>query len=172
MINEYCAKCFCCEDIKKIENYNYAILDDTQTWHCHHRLEIQGPFKNSRKLLIKCKIYFKVPASQLIFLTPKEHIKLHHKGKKLSNETKLKLHMINLGENHPNFGKKRSKAFIQKMKKWHKHHKHPMLNKHQSNAAKHKISESSKNRRWWNNGKVCVFTKNCPEGFIAGRLKR
>ena len=37
MINEYCAKKFCCEDPSLIENYALAVADTTQTWDCHHR---------------------------------------------------------------------------------------------------------------------------------------
>lgn len=42
---------FCCEDISKIENYEKAIVDVTQTWHCHHRLECveTGAVVNSTK---------------------------------------------------------------------------------------------------------------------------
>jgi len=63
MINEQYAKRYCCEDISKIENYEKAVNDDTQTWDIHHRLEIQGEFVNSSSLLKKCGMYFKVPAS-------------------------------------------------------------------------------------------------------------
>lgn len=31
------AKLWCCEDISKIENYDKAIADKTQTWVCHHK---------------------------------------------------------------------------------------------------------------------------------------
>ena len=34
-------KKFCSEDPSLIENYDLAIADETQTWECHHRLEIQ-----------------------------------------------------------------------------------------------------------------------------------
>ena len=44
MINEYCAKKFCCEDLSLIENHALAVADTTQTWDCakqHMRL-LQG----------------------------------------------------------------------------------------------------------------------------------
>ena len=34
------AKKFCKDDISKIENYDKAIADTTQTYECHHRLEL------------------------------------------------------------------------------------------------------------------------------------
>lgn len=40
MINERLAKAYCRDDIYKIENYDKAIADTTQTWICHHRLEL------------------------------------------------------------------------------------------------------------------------------------
>lgn len=39
MINENKARKYCKEDIKKIKNYDLAIADTTQVWHCHHMTE-------------------------------------------------------------------------------------------------------------------------------------
>lgn len=41
MVNEKYAKSYCKEDISKIENYDKAIADTTQTWECHHRDEVR-----------------------------------------------------------------------------------------------------------------------------------
>ena len=41
MINVNQAKAYCCEDISLIENYEQALNDKTQTWDCHHKLEIE-----------------------------------------------------------------------------------------------------------------------------------
>ena len=80
MINEYYAKKFCSEDISLIENYNLAIADTTQTWHCHHRGEVLPCVRFSRTDLKKFGLYYKRPASELIFLTQTEHNRLHFKG--------------------------------------------------------------------------------------------
>lgn len=40
MINEDKVENFCCEDFSLIENYDKAVADKEQVWHCHHRLEI------------------------------------------------------------------------------------------------------------------------------------
>ena len=86
MINEGVKK-YCKEDISLIENYNDAIADKEQTWDCHHRRENIL----SRKELIKLGEYFNRPASELIFLTQKEHRALHayrqFKGKKCKPRT-------------------------------------------------------------------------------------
>ena len=84
MISEYYAKSFCKDDISLIENYDKAIADKTQTWHCHHRRE--SIFSKSD--LIEIGEYYNRPACELIFLTKSEHIRLHK-----------------IGENNPNFGK-------------------------------------------------------------------
>ena len=84
MISEYHAKEFCRDDISLIENYDKAIADKTQTWHCHHRRETIF----SKSDLIEIGEYYNRPACELIFLTKSEHIRLHK-----------------IGENNPNFGK-------------------------------------------------------------------
>lgn len=80
MINECNAKKFCCEDLRLIENYELAVNDTTQTWDCHHRGEVLPCGRFSRDDLKKFGLYYKRPASELIFLTHSEHRRLHAKG--------------------------------------------------------------------------------------------
>ena len=88
---------YCSEDISHIENYQDAVNDSDHMWECHHRLEIQGQFRNSVKLLKRCGLYYNRPASELIFLRHDEHRRLHKSGnkyclgRKLSDETKRKM---------------------------------------------------------------------------------
>lgn len=124
-----------------IENYDKAIADETQTWDCHHRLEIQGQFRNSAKLMKQCGMYYHIPASQLIFLTHSEHISLHNVGRTTSADTKIKMSLSSIGKNK---GKVRSDAF------------------------KKSLSEKFKNRKWFTNGIVNHFCKECPIGFTEG----
>ena len=91
MICEETAKKFCCEDLSLIENYDKAIADMTQTWHCHHRGEILPCGRFSVSDLKKFELYFNRPASELIFLTHSEHRRLHLKGIPLSEEHKKAL---------------------------------------------------------------------------------
>lgn len=67
---------FCKEDVCLIENYDKAMNDTTQTWDCHHRLEIE--LNMSRAELVKSNLYVNRPASELIFLTHDEHTHLHN----------------------------------------------------------------------------------------------
>lgn len=75
-----------CQEYWKIENYQEAVNDQSQTWHCHHRHEIE--YNLSKIELQALGFYFDRPFCELIFLTPKEHKRLHTEG-----------------ENHPMYGK-------------------------------------------------------------------
>lgn len=103
MINEYQAKRFCSEPIENIENYENAIADTTQTWHLHHRKEIDLGY--SKQELQDMNMYFSVPASDLIFLTPFEHRSIHSSN--LREETREKKRVSMQGKNKF-FGRKRS----------------------------------------------------------------
>ena len=96
MIRVKQAKRFCCEDISLIENYAEALNDRTQTWVCHHRKEIDEGL--SRTELIEMNLYYKRPASELIFLTRNEHTRLHSLN--MSAETKEKIGAGRRGRHH------------------------------------------------------------------------
>ena len=84
MISEYYAKSYCRDDISLIENYDKAIADTTQMWHCHHRRETIYSVKDLQDI----GEYYNRPACELIFLTSLEHNRLHNLGKCLSAETR------------------------------------------------------------------------------------
>ena len=142
MINKYYAKKFC-KDYTKIENYEEAVNDTTQTWHCHH---ILGEILTKQQLLDH-DFYYDIPPCMLKFVTKAEHRRLHNmnmseetrrkrnealkgrtftaetrrkmseamKGRTLSNETRKKLSEAAKGENNPNFGKKVSEETRRKL---------------------------------------------------------
>ena len=173
MINEYFVKSYCKDDISLIENYDKAISDSNQTWHCHHRREITTP----KKQLLEIGEYFNRPAEELVFLTPFEHMSLHNKnnknffgrhhteyakrkiaegnkGKHHSYETKLKM-----SESHKNM----SEEYKQKLSDSHK-------GKMFTEEHKQKLSEARKGLLWFNNGIINIKVKECPEGFVRGRI--
>ena len=76
-----------CRHPELIENYDKAIADTTQVWECHHRFEALF----TKEQLIKYNWYFDVEPNCLIFLTLADHSYLHMKGKKLSEEHKIKM---------------------------------------------------------------------------------
>lgn len=140
-----------CKDYTKIENYNLAIADTTQTWDCHHKAGICYSVRE----LIERGDYYNVPPCNLIFLTEHEHNVLHNKG-----------------ENNPMYGKHHSEESKRKSAKSHKGKKRgPFSDEH-----KRKIAEASKGhkrsngRHWYNNGTIEKFCYECPPGFVPGRL--
>lgn len=133
MINEIGAKRFCKDDISLIENYDKAIADKTQTWHCHHRRETIY----SRNDLIEIGEYYNRPAIELIFLTPFEHRSLHHKDNKNW-----------LGKHHSDEAKRKISESVKGNKNW--------LGKHHSEETRRKISEAKKGRTPWNKGKKLI----------------
>ena len=138
MINEYYAKKFCKDDISKIENYDKAIADTSQTWDLHHRLELtlDGEFALSRDQLKMHDMYYNRPYYELIFLTKTEHRRLHMKGKKrapFTDETRRKM-----SESHK--GKHFSEEHRRKMSE---------AKKNMSEETRRKLSEAAK-RQWAN----------------------
>lgn len=133
MINEGYAKKFCRDDISKIENYEQAINDTTQTWCCHHRDEVKilpsgVTVIRSAKDLKDAGRYFGCPANELIFLTRSEHVKLH-----------------NTGERNPMYGKPLSDAHRRKVSKALKgsdKHKMQLEKLHESNKGRPKSEET------------------------------
>ena len=139
-----------CKDYQDIENYEKALADNFKGWDCHHRLETHNSDGERRLVdltrdeLLALGMYWNRPAEELIFLTSMEHISLHHKGKQKSEETKNKM----------------SEA-----------------KKNMSEETRNKLSEAHKGKNiwtkcthWYNNGKINIRTKECPDGFVPGRL--
>lgn len=87
MICKKTVKSYCKGDITKIENYDLAIADKTQTWDCHHHNERFYTKKELKNL----GLYYKCPPCELIFLTVEEHGKQYHKGRQQSKEHRSKI---------------------------------------------------------------------------------
>ena len=149
--------CKCYEDI---ENYEKAKADNFKGWHCHHRLETHTPDGKRREVDIHMEelkalgMYYNRPAEELIFLTTREHNVI----RKVSEETRKKLSMA--GKGHPVSEETRNKIGAAKK------------GKPKSDETRKKMSESKKGMRWFNNGKICIRAKECPPGFVPGRLRK
>ena len=148
-----------CKDYENIENYEKALADNFKCWHCHHRLETHTSDGIRREVdilaaeLKALNMYYNRPADELVFMTTKEHRQLHKKGKQGYWK----------GKTGPNKCKKLSEETKNKLSEAHK-------GRHHSEETKNKISETLKGSRWFNNGKICIKAKECPQGFIPGRL--
>ena len=150
MISKRSAKAYCRDDISLIENYDKAIADKTQVWDCHHRRETIY----SAKELIDIGEYYNRPACELIFLTPSNHRRLHNLGKHPSEESRKKMSEAKKGENNYWFGKHRSAEARKKM------------------SEANKGNTKTKGKFWFNNGIINIRSKECPEGFVKGRIKK
>lgn len=161
-------KIFCKDDITKIQNYEVALADTSQTWHCHHRLETHKYKDRSRKEWIErdesipsqelkaLGLYYDRPAEELIFMTKSDHSSLHHRGMKVSEETKRKIGQGNKGKVRSEELKKqlsdrlKGRRFTedhkQKISEANKGKPSHMKGKCLSDDHKRKISEAAKRR--------------------------
>ena len=158
-----------CKDYENIENYEKAKADNFKGWECHHRLETHTPDGKRRVVDIPYKelkalgMYYNRPAEELIFLTTREH-NAFKKGKYT-------------GENHPFYGKRHTEETKKKLSKPKSEEtRRKMAEAHKgkkvSEESKKKNREAHKGMRFFNNGKINKRAKECPPGFIPGRLRK
>lgn len=138
MICEKTVRRFCCQDPSFIENYEEAMESD-ETYDCHHRREIADGKVLSVKELKEQDLYYNRPAEELIFLSHREHLSLHHKGKKPSDEARRKI-----GDAHK--GKKQSEEARRKNAEANKGENNPMYGKHHTEEAKHKMADAKRGK--------------------------
>lgn len=137
-----------CKDFTKIENYEKAVNDTTQTWVCHHRLETHNSDGERRlvdismKELIALNMYYDRPPEELIFMTALEHKRLHNKGKPRSEETKKKLSEALKGRKCGPHSDETKKKISEANK-----------GKKRTSEQKKKMSEAHKGQIAWNKGK-------------------
>ena len=137
MINVKEVQKYCKEDISKIKNYEAAMNDTTQVWHCHHMTETW--WNCSEKDLIENECYYNRKACELIFLTPAEHCRLHNKVRIFSEETRKKMSEAKKGEHNPFYGKTHNDKSRKKMTEAKKGHT-------VSEETRKKISEAKKGK--------------------------
>ena len=197
---------FYCKDYENIENYDKAKADEFVGWNCHHRLETHNSDGERRAVYITASelqalgMYYNRPASELIFLTIREHRLLHNEGennpmygKQLSEETKKRLSKYRKGENNAMYGKHHTEESKKKMSIAHKGKKlgkdNPFYGKTHSDETRmrisaahkgkrlskehiNKVAEANRGKHWYNNGKENKFCFECPPGFMPGRLRK
>ena len=162
-----------CKDYENIENYEKAKADNFKNWCCHHRLETHNSDGERRLVdittaeLQALDMYYDRPAEELIFMKHSEHSSLHTP----SDDTKNKMSEAKKGEKNPMYGKHLSEETKNKLSEELKGRKF-------SEEHKKKIGETKKGntyvrgRHWYNNGNKCIRAKECPPGFIPGRLRK
>lgn len=190
MIDKYRANRYCCEDITKIENYEEAVNDTTQTWQIHHRDEIRilpsGMIVyRTEQELIENGRYYDCPANELIFLTKSVHCQLHMKYRPKLNDDVYKKAVKTRKANSSKWHSEKTKKKISKSHKgktpWNKdkHYTCPAISKaltggHLSNETKQNMSKSRVGRKWYNDGKheYFIFSKDAFENYKLGRLPK
>ena len=81
-------KRYCKDRIELVQNFYQAKADGFEGWCIHHRLEIQQDKIVSRQQLIDQDLYYRRPASELVFMTNGEHMKLHNSHKHTKQHNK------------------------------------------------------------------------------------
>ena len=200
MIKLYNAKKFCKDDISLIENYEKAAADKSRVWHCHHRRETIfsksdlieiGEYYNRPA----CELIFLTPLEH----NRLHHLGKHHSaetrkkmsealkgekcyifGKHRSAETRKKMSESNKEENNPMFGKHHSAEARKKMSEVHKGKNRSAetrkkiaeahKGKNHSAETRKNMSEARKGKHWYNNGVISVLSRECPDGFVKGRI--
>ena len=133
-----------CKDYENIENYEAAKKDNFIGWECHHR---RGA-NITQKELIALGQYYNISSDELVFLTTAEHNQFHHIGRHHTEESKKRIGAASKGRRHTEEARKKM-----------------------SDAAKGK-NIWSKCTHWYNNGKINTMAKECPPGFVPGRIKK
>lgn len=158
--------CFCTEP-EKIENYDKAVVDETQIWACHHRLETHNSDGERRLVNISKEelqalgMYYNRPASELIFMMPGEHSSLH-------NDQGLNSHSDGYSKIY--YEKHRDER-LTKSRAYHKLNKEKISNRkkayHETNKSK--LSEQYKKYR----SRKCIYKgKELTFGTLRKKLKK
>lgn len=102
--------------------------------------------------------------------------KMSEAHKNISEETRNKMREAKKGNKHA-LGCKRSEEAKNKIAEAMKGNKHALGHRH-TEETKNKIGEAKKGennpafgKHWYNNGKINVMSKECPEGFVPGILR-
>ena len=170
-----------CKDYRNIENYDKAATDNFEGWCCHHRRQTWD--SNGERLeadvsaaeLIALGQYYNVSADELIFLTASEHMSLHKKGKKFSEEHREKLSEAHKGEKHHMYGKHHSEEVKKKMSKPKSDEakkKMSIAKKNMTEYTKKKIAAANIGLHWYHNDVENIRAKECPPGYVLGMSKR
>lgn len=166
MINVEQVKRYCSDDIANIENYDNAVADTENVWHCHHRKETDELIP--RKELIRMDLYYNRPSDELIFLTQHQHLSLHIQVTPTTEEAREKMRASLMG--HAVTTETRTK--ISNSLKGHsvsEESRKKMSNSHKgkklSDETKKKMSESRKGKKHTSESKskMSMMVKNQPK---------
>lgn len=191
----YCSDIENVENFEKAKADNFkgwCIHHRLQTWTSDGERRLVNISADELKSL---GMYYNRPAEELIFLTSSEHSILHNKGennpnygkyfseehkrkigegnrgKQLTEETKHKISLAKIGKRFSDKTRRKMSA-AKKGKHLSEEHKRKIgeASRNRSEETRKKLSAVSKGTSWYNNGKTNIRAKECPLGFIPGRL--
>lgn len=161
MISELTVKKYC-KDFTKIENYEKAIEDTTQRWHCHHRLETHTSDGERRFVDITMEelkaldMYFGRPSEELIFMTAIDHSRLHNVGNKergrKASET-MKGHTVSEEQKRKVSEKMKGRKRKPFSEEWRRKMSEAHKSKKLSEESRKRMSEARKGKSSPNKGK-------------------
>ena len=175
-----------CKDYENIENYEAAKKDNFIGWECHHR---RGA-NITQKELISLGQYYNISSDELVFLTTAKHNQLHHIGRHHTEDSKKRISAASKGRRHTEEARKKmseahkgkhpSEETRKKLSEAQKGklagENNPFYGKTHSEEFRKKIGEITKVKmkgmRFFNNGKINIRAKQCPDGFVPGRIKK
>lgn len=133
--------------VHQIMMYTFYGYRDNKEWVIHHKDE--NRLNNS--------------LNNLVYLTRKDHIIVHKKGKKLSEETKDKISNTLKGSHLKEETKDKISKALKGKQFW--------LGKIHTPESRQKMSLSHAGQLWFNDGVKNYRCKECPPGCVKGRLK-
>lgn len=142
------------------------IYDDQKMWCAMNRLIHGNEFRKYNRV------------SSRMYQTLKENFRNsllgHHNGlgKKRTKESKERIRQAKLGNKNPMYGKKQSEETKRKRSQALMGHHGYWTGKRMTKETIEKMSVKQRGMRWFNNGTINTKAKVCPEGFVAGRLKK
>lgn len=169
MISIINVKRYCDDDITQIENYETAINSD-EMWDCHHRLEAEGSVTRSRQQLKDDGLYYSRPPSELIFLSKKQHSNIHKRTPSIETRRKISEARKNDPSNLKRLEDMRKKAFTPEAIRKRVESRRTNWSRKDHSESFNKIRLANIGKHWYNNGVEECFQRECPIGFVAGRL--
>lgn len=133
-----------CTEPEKIENYEKAKADNFIGWEPHHRLETHNSDGERRLVDISAA---ELKALDMYYNRPASELIY------LPESEHRSLHSI--GENNSMYGKHHTEETKKKQSEVKKGEKNPMYGSH-----------------WFNNGEINKFCRECPDGFVKGRIRK
>lgn len=143
------------------------IYDDKKMWFALNMLVHGNGFKNYQHM--SSRIYQVLKTN---YAKVNDGGREKNTGKKRTPEQKERMRQVKLGAKNPMFGKKRSAEARKKTSDALKGHVGYWRGKKIPDATIQKRACGIRGRKHWNNGIIDVFSAECPEGFVRGKLHK